>query len=224
MPKPSPATPSAPDRRRERGDRTRRRIVDEALQIASVEGLDGVTVGRVAEAAQVSKGHLALLIGNREALQLAVLDAGEAAWKENVGRQIDAAADPVERLRRFCLGWLDVVERRTLPGGCLITAAASEFRAMPGGVHDRLGELRWQYRERLRRLVAGVLSPTGKPSEVEAAVNDILAYQAFANVATFLDGESAFDHARRRTRALIDELASRHSPKPRATRRSTAAR
>jgi AcrR family transcriptional regulator len=205
MPKSTPPS----DRRRVRGDLTRARIVEEALQIASVEGLDGVTIGRVAEAAKVSKGHLALLFGNREGLQLAVLDAGEAAWNENVGRSINAVSDPVEQLRHFCFGWLDVVERRALPGGCLITAAASEFRAMPGGVHDRLGLLRRQYRERLRRLVAAVLGDKADAAEVESAVNDILAYQAFANVATFLDGASAFDHARRRTRTLIDSLAFR---------------
>lgn len=205
MPKSKPPS----DRRRVRGDRTRARIVDEALQIASVEGIDGVTMGRVAEAAKVSKGHLALLFGNREGLQLAVLDAGEAAWNENVGQLIISTSDPVEQLRHFCFGWLDVVEHRTLPGGCLITAASSEFRAMPGGIHDRLSELRRQYRERLRRLVAAVLGAKADPAEVEAAVNDILAYQAFANVATFLDGESAFAHARRRTRTLIDSLAFR---------------
>ena len=197
------------DKRREKGERTRGRIVGEALRIASTEGIDGVTMGSVAEAAGVSKGHLALLFGNREGLQVAVLNAGERVWTETVGRRIDGERDAVERLRAFCLGWLDVVERRELPGGCLMTATASEFRTKPGGVHDRLSELRWQYRERLRRLVAGVLERRGKPKDVEEAVNDILAYQAFANVATFLDGESAFDHARRRTEELIEGLAAR---------------
>ncbi len=206
IPRPAPS-----DRRRVRGDRTRARIVEAALQIASTEGIDGVTVGRVAEAAEVSKGHLALLFGNREALQLAVHDAGAAAWTENVGELINTTTDPVGQLRHFCFGWLDVVERRALPGGCLLTAAASEFRAMPGGVHDRLSELRRQYRERLRRLVAAVLGRRANPATVADAVNDILAYQAFANVATFLDGESAFEHARRRTRALIDSLAAPES-------------
>lgn len=178
--------------------------------MASAQGLDGVTFGQVADAAGVSKGHLAQLFGDREALQLAVLDGAVEVFTDRVIRHADEAPTGIERLRRYCLGWFDYVEGRVLPGGCLITAASSEFRTINGAVRDRLVEFRRRRCERLRTMIAAVLAERNEPrrDDVDDLVYQILAYEAAANVAYFLEDKAAFAHARHKTAALLDGLGS----------------
>jgi AcrR family transcriptional regulator len=191
-----------------RGDRTRERILEAALRAASVDGLNGVSIGQVAESANVSKGHLAILFGNREKLQLATLDAAVALFEKHVVEHARAASEPEERLRRFCFGWFDYVQHRVLPGGCLITAATSEFRTIPGAVRDHLIELRRRKREFLRTTInqIRVSKNAAAPRPVEDIVHEIFAYHAAANVAFLLSENEAFEHARRRTEAIVDSV------------------
>lgn len=179
-----------------------------AVRIASLQGLDGVTFGQVADAAKVSKGHLAQLFGDREALQLATIDAALEIYAARVAADADAAPTARERLRRHCLGWFDYVERRVLPGGCLITAANSEFRTLDGAVRERLVILRKQQREFLRALIAAALAERASRRVVDAGdlVYQILAYRAAANVALFLDDTGGFAHAKRATASLLESF------------------
>jgi AcrR family transcriptional regulator len=207
------------DGRRARGDATRARILREALQIASRQGLDGVTFGQVAEAAGVSKGHLAQAFGGREALQLATLDAAVELFSERVLNPANAEPTALERLRHVCLGWFDYVEGRVLPGGCLITAANSEFRTIAGPVRDRLIAFRQRRRNYLRATIQAVLEerPSRSPVDVDDLVYRILGDEAAANVALFLEDRAAFEHARRSTEALLATFDSdpKASTKPR---------
>src|SRR5207253_3280260 len=108
---PAGAEPSdaVPDGRRARGDLTRSRVLEAALETASRYGLNGVTIGPVAGAAGVSKGHLALLFGNREQLQLATLEAAVALFGRHVMEPATRASTPAAALKQICLGWFDYV-------------------------------------------------------------------------------------------------------------------
>jgi AcrR family transcriptional regulator len=187
-------------------------VLESALRIASVQGLDGVTFGQVADAVKISKGHLAQQFGDREALQLATLDAALGVFTSHVGERAEAAPTAHEKLRRYCLGWFDYVENRILPGGCLITAASSEFRTIAGPVRDRVIAFRERRREYLSAAIKTVVEESGgrpRKGEVDDLVNQIFAYQAGANVASLLEDEGAFLHAKRATAALIDSLGKR---------------
>lgn len=192
-----------------RGDLTRARVLQTAVKSASVQGLNGVTMGQLAEAAGVSKGHLAILFGNREKLQLATLEAAGALFRERVMKHVEAAATPEEKLRRYCAGWFDYVKKAVLPGGCLITAAMSEFRTVSGSVRDRLIELRAGTRDYLETLLRAVDERRGRKRtrrEIDDFVNTVLAYRATANVAWFLGDRSAFEHAQAKTSEALDQL------------------
>ena len=108
---PARAEPAAAvlDGRRARGDLTRSRVLEVALETASRYGLNGVTIGPVADAAGVSKGHLALLFGNREQLQLATLEAAVALFGQQVKEPATQASSPGAALKQICLGWFEYV-------------------------------------------------------------------------------------------------------------------
>src|SRR6478752_1024185 len=107
------------DKRKERGDRARANILHHATRIASVEGLDGLTFGRVAADAGVARGNIQILFGDREALQLATIENGVSLYADAVIGPARAKPNAVERLIALIEGWYTFVEQRTLPGGCL---------------------------------------------------------------------------------------------------------
>lgn len=124
------------DGRRARGDESRRAVLDRAVDIASVEGLDGLSIGRLATEVSASKSGVAGLFGTKEQLQRAVVDAARAIFTEAV---ISPARREPRGLRRICAllaGWLDYSERRVFAGGCFFMAAAAEFDSRPGPVRD----------------------------------------------------------------------------------------
>lgn len=150
---------------------TRASIVARAVATASVTGLEGLTIGRLATDLGISKSGLLGHFGTKEALQLAVLDAaGEIFWRE-VWEPVAATPAGLPRFRAVALSWLSYLERDVFPGGCLFVTAAIEFDDRPGPVRDAvLGyATRWQ-RELLwqlhRATDAGQLSPDTDPEQV----------------------------------------------------------
>lgn len=127
------------DGRRARGDQSRRGILSHAIDTASVEGLDGLTIGRLAEAANHSKSGVATLFGSKEQLQLATVAAAREVFVERV---IDPARARSERgLSRVCAlisQWLAYSEVRVFRGGCFFAAASVEYDAKPGPVRDAI--------------------------------------------------------------------------------------
>jgi AcrR family transcriptional regulator len=208
--KPSSRDEDPTDGRRARGDRTRAIVLEAALAIASVQGLDGVTIGPVAAAADVSKGHLALLFGNREALQLATLQAAVDLYSSRALEPALRAGTARERLRRLCEGFFEYVEARVMPGGCLVTAVSSEFRTIEGPVRDAVIALRRRIQVDLGDAVKAALAEAGvkRKVEIDGVVHEILAWRAAANIALFLDDAAGFDHARRATGDLLARLTA----------------
>ncbi|HET6302267.1 TetR/AcrR family transcriptional regulator [Microbacterium sp.] len=126
-----------PDGRRARGDESRRAILAHAIDTASVEGLDGLTIGRLAEAARHSKSGVATLFGSKEQLQRATVEAARQVFIDEV---VEPAGEKSERgLSRVCAlicEWLDYSDKRVFKGGCFFAAAAVEFDSKPGPVRD----------------------------------------------------------------------------------------
>ncbi len=128
-----------------KGDKTRAAILDEALRIASRLGVEGLTIGSLAEATAMSKSGLFAHFGSREELQVAVLKHAEARFAETVLRPALAAPRGLARLRAMFVNWLDWAHSPELPGGCPIVAASSEFDDRPGPVREQLarGQREW---------------------------------------------------------------------------------
>jgi AcrR family transcriptional regulator len=127
-----------------KGDRTRARILDEAVEFASVQGLGALTIGPLAERLGLSKSGLFAHFRSKEALQVETLERAAALFRADVTEPI-RAVNRADRLRVFFERWIAWLEDSGLTGGCPILAAAVEFDDVPGPVHDtaarQLGEL-----------------------------------------------------------------------------------
>jgi AcrR family transcriptional regulator len=123
--------------RRARGLRTRRAILRKAVNIASVEGLEGLTIGQLASALRISKSGLFAHFGSKEDLQCAVVDEAREIF---VARVVRPAYEfhGLKRLRALCENWLAYGEERVFPGGCFFSAASLEFDDRPGRVRDQI--------------------------------------------------------------------------------------
>lgn len=122
------------DGRRQRGERARAQVLEHATAIASTDGLEGLTIGRLATDAGVGKGNIQVLFGDKETLQLATLDAGVVHYREMVVEPALALESPLARLRALTDGWFDYVASGASPGGCFVCAASYEYRARPGAI------------------------------------------------------------------------------------------
>lgn len=127
------------DGRRVRGDESRRAILTHAVDTASVDGLEGLTIGRLADAAGRSKSGIATLFGSKEQLQLAVVAAAREIFIEHVAAPARASTE--RGLGRVCALltlWIDYSETRVFRGGCFFAATSVEFDSKPGPVRDAI--------------------------------------------------------------------------------------
>jgi AcrR family transcriptional regulator len=136
-----------------KGERTRSAILDQALRLVSKAGLDGLTIGTLAEATGMSKSGLFAHFGSREELLLAVLAHGQAQFGEVVFQPAMAKPRGLPRLRAMFVNWLDWTESAELPGGCPMIGGAAEFDDKPGPVRDMLAGGQRTWIETLKRAV-----------------------------------------------------------------------
>ncbi len=187
-------------RRRADGERTRHAILDAAARLATVEGLDGLSLGRLAQDTGMSKSGLFAHFGSKEELQLATIAAAEDVFRSEVLDPALSAPEGVARLRVLCERFLEHVERGVFPGGCFFASAAAELDTRPGPLRDRVAEIHdgWMalIEGSLRRAQAlGQLDPSLEPDQLAFEVNAMLAE---ANGLFLLHGDRrVFDMARR---------------------------
>ncbi len=189
----SPATAPSP-RRRAPGERSRARVLEQAAQLATIEGLDGLSIGRLADAAGMPKSSVYVLFGSKEELQLATVDAARESFVAEIVAPALAGAEPGRpRLLALCEGYLSYVERRVFPGGCFFVAASAELGARPGPVHDRVARYQLEWRE----LLAHEARTAGERDELPSGADpDQLAFElgailAGTNVVAVLHGDDA---------------------------------
>ncbi|HUP48076.1 MAG TPA: TetR/AcrR family transcriptional regulator [Thermoanaerobaculia bacterium] len=119
-----------------KGDRTRQSILERAVDLASLEGLEGLTIGRLADELGMSKSGLFAHFGSKEELQLAAIEAAGERFIREVLRPALAQPRGYPRLMAICRSWISYVRRSVFPGGCFFAAASFEFDGRPGAVRD----------------------------------------------------------------------------------------
>ncbi|WP_406220849.1 TetR/AcrR family transcriptional regulator [Streptomyces canus] len=196
------------DGRVERGNRTRRAVLRRAVDIASVEGLEALSVGRLAGELELSKSGVFALFGSKQELQLATVRAASRIFVAEVLEPVSEAAEGVERLRGLCEGWLRYSEQRVFPGGCFFYGAMAEFDAREGPVHDALVEAQRVWLAELERCAeraraAGELSADTDPAQLAF---EVVALMETANAMSLLHGE-AVPYARAR-RGIASRLGT----------------
>lgn len=149
-----PKTAAEPERLA-KGARTRESILRVAVDLASVEGLEGVTIGRLAEELEMSKSGLFAHFGSKEELQLATVDAARIIFVDRVIRPALDAPQGISRLWQLCENWLQYVEDRVFKGGCFFAAASFEFDSRKGPVRDAIAAAMREWLSILARAVEG---------------------------------------------------------------------
>ncbi len=189
-----------PKRSAAQAAQTREAILARAMDIASTEGLEGLTIGRLADAHSMSKSGLFAHFGSKEELQLAVVDSAREVFAREVFREDLPPDAGLPRLHGLAVSWLGYIEKGLFRGGCFFAAASAEMDDRPGRVRDRVVELTRFWMEVLAReaegaVDAGHLDPATDPAQVAFELH---AYIQEANWAFQLHGDSAsFERARR---------------------------
>jgi AcrR family transcriptional regulator len=119
---------------------TRAAILNHAADLASVEGLEGLTIGRLAGDLGLSKSGLFRHFGSKEDLQLATVERASQVLQREVVEPAEKADPGLDRLRALLEGYLGYLEREVFPGGCFLFAAAAEFDGRPGPVRDAIAQ------------------------------------------------------------------------------------
>jgi AcrR family transcriptional regulator len=204
----TPAATHAPPK----GERTRRAILEIAVDIASAEGLEGLTIGRLASELDMSKSGLFAHFGSKEELQLACVDEARDIFLREVIHPAIRRGRGLARVRALCEQWVSYAERKVFRGGCFFDAVAAEFDSRPGLVRDRIGA---SWRDWLSTLEAAVRKAR-EAGEIEADADPAqIAYELNALVTAgnrsaqlFADPE-AWNRARRATARLLDSISIR---------------
>jgi AcrR family transcriptional regulator len=147
-----------------------------AVEVASVVGLEGLTIGRLADELGMSKSGLVGRFGSKEQLQLAALDQAADIFRRTVYEPASAAAPGLARLRAICDAWVAYLRRPPFPGGCFLTTAMVEFDARPGPVHDRVKQVmrRWLHvleQDAATAIERGELPADTDPKDVAFTLN-----------------------------------------------------
>ncbi|WP_063053613.1 TetR/AcrR family transcriptional regulator [Nocardia arthritidis] len=194
----APHTAEITDKRLLRGARTRATVLRQAVDIASLDGLDGLSFGRLAADTGLSKAGIQTLFRTKEDLQLAAVDHARDRFVEAVVEPARSAPHGVARLRALLDHWMVYAETPLFPGGCFRVATMAEFDSKPGPVRDALFRDQRAWVGLLARELRSAAS-AGEIAELDA---DLVAFQIDAvlcatNTALRLDVPEAADRAHR---------------------------
>jgi len=199
-------------RRQARGLRTREAILARAVDIASVQGLEGLTVGSLAAQLKMSKSGLFAHFGSKEDLQLATVELARQIFIKKVTRPAIAAVRGMPRLWGLIEHWLTLVEKRVFQGGCFFSAASFEFDSRRGVVRDRIAAIMQEWIGAIARAVyeaqkAGHLDPKVDPTRLAFEIHAIAMGAHWAH--QLLDDKHAYSRART---ILLEKLRTISTP------------
>jgi AcrR family transcriptional regulator len=173
------------------GERSRRTILDAAAKLATVEGLEGLSIGRLAEHIGMSKSGLYAHFGSKEELQLAAIETAGGIFEAEVIAPAEQAPTPLEKLQVLCEAFLSHIERRVFPGGCFFASAAAEFDTHPGAVRERISEFQRGWSDLLAQLVREAQAAGELLAEdPDQLVFELNGYLLMANMAFLLYGSA----------------------------------
>jgi len=204
-----------------KGEQTRTAILDEALKIASRLGLEGLTIGSLADATGMSKSGLFAHFGSREDLQLAVLEHFAQLYGERVFVPVLKIERGLPRLRALFERWLDWTIASGLPGGCIMISAAAEYDDRPGPIRDAVianqhrGNAITQKAVRLA-VEEGHLRADTDPEQIAFEMLGIML--ASHNHRRLLGDKEA----RKRALTAFEELVARHAAAPKRALRAAS--
>lgn len=170
---------AVPGRRRTAGERSRQAILEAAAQLATVEGLEGLSIGRLADAVGMSKSGLYAHFRSKLELQLATIRTAGEVFDHEVMEPGQAAQPGTARVLALCDAFLSHVERGVFPGGCFFAATAAEMNVRPGPVRDSIAAFVAGWMQAIAEAVReaqsrGEIAPEVDPAQLAFETNALL--------------------------------------------------
>ena len=150
------------------GERTREAIVRQAVSLATLDGLEGLSIGNLAGALDMSKSGIYAHFGSKQELQLATVDEAERIFQAEV---IDTALDAppgLPQLVAVCDAYFDHLARRTFPGGCFFAGAALEMGTRPGPVKERIASFQGRFTALIHGFIVTAVEQRQLPADEDA--------------------------------------------------------
>ena len=198
-------------RQRSDGERSRQTILRAAANLATTDGLEGISIGNLAAHIGMSKSGLYAHFGSKQELQLATVETAREIFDEEVVKPGQTIADPLDRLRALLEGFISHLERRVFPGGCFFASTTAEFDTRPGPVRDRVAAIQQGWVELIEGMIreaqaAGAIEATEDPSQLAFELH---AYLLMGNIGFILyDDDVHLERARAAIAARLSRAAS----------------
>lgn len=192
---------------RPRDERARNVILRRAADIASQDGLEGLSIGRLATDLGMSKSGLFGYFGSKEELQLATIRTATGVYVDEVVQPALTVPPGLGRVRRLCENWLGYSQRRVFPGGCFFFAVTAEFDARPGRVRNAIAEVGLEWARFVARAIddARQLGEIADDTDADQLAFELIAFLEAANVTSLLhDDANAYERARTAIRKHLD--------------------
>jgi AcrR family transcriptional regulator len=192
--------------KRPAGERTRKAILEASARLATTEGLEGLSIGRLAEHLGMSKSGLYAHFDSKEELQLATIETAGAIFEAEVIAPTEGEPTARGRLEALTERFLSHIERRVFPGGCFFAATMAELDTHAGRVRESVASHERAWTALFEQLAqeaqaAGELDPAEEPAQVAFEINS---YLLLANNAFLLDGDPlALERGRRAVRRRL---------------------
>ncbi|MDX6322098.1 MAG: hypothetical protein QOF52_1956 [Propionibacteriaceae bacterium] len=189
----------SPRRSTQHAQQTRHAILAAGVALASVEGLEPLSLGRLAAVTGVSKSGIAGHFGSKEALQLAVLQEAVRTFRREITVPAQRQAPGLARLQAVAENWLSYLNRGVFPGGCFFTNVTSEFDGRDGPVREVIAGVNEDWRRYLATEIRaavqrGELAPGTDPEQL---IFELMGLMLSLNHSLQLDGDArAVDRAR----------------------------
>jgi AcrR family transcriptional regulator len=198
------------DGRLVRGDQTRRAVLQKAVDIASVDGLEGLSIGRLAKELEISKSGLFAHFGSKEELQLATIRAARRIYATSVVEPAFAVAPGLGRIWALSESWLGYSQRRVFPGGCFFAKASHEYGARRGPVHDFLAEVNREWIQLVEQTISQAVDRGELAADPIQLAFELNAFYDSANMASLLrdNDETIYAQARQSIRVRLEGAAT----------------
>jgi AcrR family transcriptional regulator len=157
-----------PRKRRADGERTREAIVREAVALATLDGLEGLSIGHLASALEMSKSGIYAHFGSKQELQLATVDEAERIFQAEVIEPALAAPSGLGQLVTLADAFFGYLLRRTFPGGCFLAGAVLEMGSRPGPVKERVADFQGRFTALIHQFVVTAIEQHQLPADEDA--------------------------------------------------------
>ena len=199
------------DKRVQRGEESRRAVLGRAMQLASEEGLEGLSIGRLAADLHLSKSGVFMHFGSKEELQLATIRAARRVFSDHVTTPALAAGPGLPRLWQLSASFFEYSAVRVFAGGCFFNTVSREFNTRPGKIRESIVDALAEWRTFRERVVedAKQLGQLRADTDAGRLAFMLHAAESAAETEAFaFDDPTRYDIGRQAIRALLREAAT----------------